>query len=234
MKPVNELLSDNLEVYDHMFDHDDFIVEFISQDSVFFTGHVFLYTLTESEIKSGIGEMLHYFLVDGIDIALKLSQEYDELIINRKGLDFFINKSLEIKKKIIEIDEFDMSVRHIFNYGHTFGHAIEAITNYSIPHGQAVTIGMDLANYISMKLNMLSKDNFKIMHEILKINKPKYSIDINNIDNYCSALSKDKKNKGNNLGCILSNSPGNVEKVFLKIDDNLKSMITNYFIHYGT
>ena len=66
-------------------------------------------------------------------------------------LPFFISNSLWIKKKIIEIDEFDTSIRHIFNYGHTFGHAIEAITNYSIPHGQAISIGMDLANYISQE-----------------------------------------------------------------------------------
>ena len=61
---------------------------------------------------------------------------------------------------MIEIDEFDISERHIFNYGHTFGHAIESITNYEIVHGQAVTIGMDIANFISWKLNDMTRVSF--------------------------------------------------------------------------
>ena len=193
----------------------------------------FLNTLSDSEIKSGLGEMLHYFLTDGIDLASSLSNNYNDLIVNRTNLIPFIKSSLKIKKRIIEIDEFDLSIRHIFNYGHTFGHAIEAISNYSIPHGQAITIGMDLANYISLKLNMLSKEDFNNMHSILIKNKPSYYINLDNIDLYCSALSKDKKNKGNNLGCILSNGPGNVKKVFLKIDFKLKKLILNYFKTYG-
>ena len=200
--------------------------------SEIFIYNSFLNTLSDSEIKSGIGEMLHYFFTDGIDIALKLSNQYDKLISNRENLLFFIKSSLKIKKKIIEIDEFDLSIRHIFNYGHTFGHAIEAISNYSVPHGQAITIGMDLANYISLNLKMLSLENFNIMHNILIKNKPSYSINSDNIELYCSALSKDKKNKGNKLGCILSNGPGNVQKVFLNIDKNLKDLIINYFKVY--
>ena len=200
--------------------------------SEIFIYNSFLGTLSDSEIKSGIGEMLHYFFTDGIDIALKLSNQYDKLISNRENLLFFIKNSLKIKKQIIEIDEFDLSIRHIFNYGHTFGHAIEAISNYSIPHGQAITIGMDMANFISLNLKMLSIEKFNIMHNILNKNKPFYSINSNNIELYCSALAKDKKNKGNELGCILSNGPGNVEKVFLKIDDKLKRLIINYFKTY--
>ena len=61
----------------------------------------------------------------------------------------FIHRSLEIKKIYIEADEFDNGPRNIFNYGHSLGHAIEAATNFSIPHGIAVTIGIDMAKNIS-------------------------------------------------------------------------------------
>ena len=135
---------------------------------------------------------------------------------------------MQIKKRTIELDEFDTSIRHIFNYGHTFGHAIEAITNYSIPHGQAISIGMDLANYISLKMGILSKIDFEIMHDILIKNIPTFYFTEENIEEYCFALSKDKKNKGNKLGCILCNGPGKVEKIFIDIDDKLKNIIINY------
>jgi len=193
----------------------------------------FLDSLSDSEIKSGIGEMLHYFLTEGIELAQSISDNYENLLRNRSGLSYYVNNSLRIKKEIIEVDEFDKSIRHIFNYGHTFGHAIEAITNYSIPHGQAITIGMDLANYISLHLDMLTIDKFNKMHNILQKNIPAFKIDASNIELYCSALSRDKKNKGNLLGCILTRGAGKVEKVFLEIDDILRELIIQYFIKYA-
>lgn len=192
----------------------------------------FLYTLEDSEIKSGIGEMLHYFFTDGIDQALSISKNYQNLFLDRSSLLPYIYQSLLIKKNTIELDEFDLNIRHKFNYGHTFGHAIEAICDYTIPHGQAVTIGMDIANYISLKLNLLSIVDFDIMHNILLKNKPTFSINIDNIDNFLFALSRDKKNIENKLGCILTKGPGKVEKYFLDMDLNFKKIILEYFQLY--
>ena len=188
----------------------------------------FLDTLTKSEIRSGIGEMLHYFFTDNINLAKKITDEIDDLINNRKKLSYFIIKSLAIKKNIIEIDEFDNSIRHIFNFGHTFGHAIEAITNYSIPHGQAITLGMDLANFISLKKNKIDKKQFNMMHEKKKKNIPSFKFTSLNINNYTDALAKDKKNKDNKIGCILTKKPGKVEKIFIENDIWLKQCIIEY------
>ena len=121
-----------------------------------------------------------------------------------------------------------MSIRHIFNYGHTFGHAIETLTEYAIPHGQAVTIGMDIANYLSFKLKFIDESQFKLLHECFLNNFPKYSFDALNLDLYFDILSKDKKNIGTKLGCILFNGT-NVEKVFIDFDHNLKSILNEYF-----
>jgi 3-dehydroquinate synthase len=192
----------------------------------------FLTTLTESEIRSGIGEMLHYFFTDGISLAQEISDQYNELLIDRSKLPYFISNSLRIKKKTIEIDEFDTAIRHIFNYGHTFGHAIEAITHYGIPHGQAISIGMDLANFISLEIGILSNKDFELMHKILVKNIPSFKLTNENIESYCLALSRDKKNKGNKLGSILSKGPGKVEKIYIDIDDNLKNIMLKYFKMY--
>ena len=188
----------------------------------------FLNTLTESEIRSGIGEMLHYYLTDGVELGEQITSQIDNLLKDRTGLEFFIKHSLRIKKKVIEIDEFDLSIRHIFNYGHTFGHAIEAITQYSIPHGQAITIGMDLANFISLEMQLLNLDQFNQLHNILLKNILRFEFNDNNILDYLKALSKDKKNKNNKIGCILSSAPGKVEKYFIDNDDWLKQTILKY------
>ncbi|MDP3683254.1 MAG: 3-dehydroquinate synthase [Ignavibacteria bacterium] len=188
----------------------------------------FLTTLSDSEIRSGIGEMLHYFFTKGIDSAQEIADNFDKLLVDRSLLKPFISESLKIKKEIIEKDEFDTSIRHIFNYGHTFGHAIEAITDYEIPHGQAISIGMDLANYISLNKGMITNAQFDEMHSILKMNIPPFKLTKDNIEQYLQALSKDKKNKGALLGCILTFGAGKVEKVFLNMDESLKSIMISY------
>ena len=75
-----------------------------------------------------------------------------------------IARSLEIKKSYIEIDEYDKKERQVFNYGHSFGHAIESLTNYGIPHGIAVSFGMDMSNFVSMKKGYITSE-FEIIHE---------------------------------------------------------------------
>ena len=177
--------------------------------------------------------MLHYFFTVGNDLAIKLTDEIPAILKDRKKLDFFIKNSLIIKKNIIEIDEFDQSIRHIFNYGHTFGHALEALTNYAIPHGQAITIGMDLANYISFQKKFIDEMQFDALHEILIKNIPKFKFDNFSIDNYLNALSKDKKNKDNKIGCILYRSIGKVEKVFVENDIWFRNTLINYFKKYN-
>jgi 3-dehydroquinate synthase len=195
--------------------------------------HIYLYkgflnTLTESEIRSGIGEMLHYYFTEGIELAEQITSQIEVLLRDRDQLEYFIINSLRIKKKIIEIDEFDESIRHIFNYGHTFGHAIEAINNYIIPHGQAITLGMDLANFISLKKELISPLEFDQLHNILSKNIPFFQFNNDNIIPYLNALSKDKKNKENKIGCILTKGPGIVEKIFIDNDDWLKQTILLY------
>ena len=192
----------------------------------------FLVTLSESEIRSGIGEMLHYFFTDGIELAQEVSDKFEILLKDREALPYFISNSLRIKKSVIELDEFDTELRHIFNFGHTFGHAIEAITNYAIPHGQAISIGMDLANFIALSKGLISHSEFDTMHSILIKNIPPFKFTHEIMADYLKALSKDKKNKGNQLGCILLSGIGKASKVYIEMDEKLSLLILDYTEKY--
>ena len=75
-----------------------------------------------------------------------------------------IINSLKIKKKFIEIDEFDKK-RLVLNYGHTFGHAIEKLTLDAV-HGISVAFGMDIANYISLKNKLLKTAEYNEMKKL--------------------------------------------------------------------
>jgi len=138
-----------------------------------------------------------------------------------------------MKKKLIEIDEFDLGPRNVMNYGHSFGHAIETATNYAIPHGIAVTIGMDIANYVASKLGISSKKHFERMHSVLDKNCKSYrqvSIDINAL---MQALAKDKKNSSTQLRLILPDSDGNITIGLYDNNERFLNIIKEYFSIYG-
>jgi 3-dehydroquinate synthase len=154
----------------------------------------FLSTLTEKDIRSGIGEIIKLYLIDG-----KLVDS--ETI--RNDLSLHLYNTLKIKKTFIEEDEFDKGIRNLLNYGHCFGHAIESATNFGIPHGIAISMGMDIANKLSMKKDLLTEEIYKDMHNILFSNYKDYiSIPVN-VELLLTALGKDKKNTGNKLNVIL-------------------------------
>ena len=189
----------------------------------------FLDTLSEEDIKSGIGEILHFYFYSNSKYAELMMKEYDHLIQYPQDLVKYIVESLKIKKSVIEIDEFDKDERNLFNYGHTFGHAIETATNYGIKHGQAVTVGMDIANYISNHNGLMDSTDYKKSKELLEINFPKYNwLNFDN-DLFLKSLAKDKKNEGKELGCILSERPGKLVKTFLQIDEDFKVLMRSYF-----
>jgi 3-dehydroquinate synthase len=190
----------------------------------------FLRTLTNSEIRSGVGEILKVCAIDGIESFGALTVELQELYCNQETLLDYIRKSLEIKKKYIELDEFDRGPRNIFNYGHSFGHAIEFAANYSIPHGVAVTIGMDLANFISGKLGYTSIDHFRRMHPALVENAGHFWGLPFPIDSFFEALLRDKKNTQTELGLVLpTGSDAKIERVNVQMSPTFKSLCVDYY-----
>jgi len=189
----------------------------------------FLCSLPKDALRSGVGEMLHFYFIAGSKFADKVSANYDQLISDPMVLKEYIVASLKIKKAVIERDEFDKNIRNLFNYGHTFGHALETVSNYKISHGQAVTIGMDIANYLSLNLGYLSKLDFEKMHNILTKNIPQYDLGKIDLEKYLAALARDKKNKGHNLGCILSDGPGAMKMAQLPFNAKLRALLLAYF-----
>ena len=156
----------------------------------------FLRTLELSELKSGVGEMLKVHAIAGPRDFQSITSDYDALFSNSEMMMKRIRRSLEIKKEYIEKDEFDKGPRLIFNYGHSFGHAIESATNFAIPHGIAVSIGCDMANYCAFRLKISTEKIWKSMSSTLKANYHNYKTVKIPFDSFFSALGKDKKNIG--------------------------------------
>ena len=178
----------------------------------------FLDTLTKIDIKSGLGEMLHFFLVSS-------KADYEFFIKNQHDFKKLTTRCLDIKRSYIEIDEFDKNERLILNYGHTFGHAIEAVTNNEIAHGIAVSVGMDVANFISYKKGYITYELFKRIQKTLS--SIYYDVKLPNIEQLIIALKKDKKNISNKLNCVLTKGPGNMFLEEVEYSE-IESYLTEY------
>jgi 3-dehydroquinate synthase len=193
----------------------------------------FLKTLEDKDIFSGIGEMIKVHAINSPDSFNLISESYDQLMINPTLMENFIYQSLLMKKKLIEIDEFDVGPRNVMNYGHSFGHAIETATNYAIPHGIAVTIGMDLANYLASKLGISSNEHFERMHSVLDKNCKSYRKVIIDVNSLIFALAKDKKNSLTQLRLILPDLDGNITIGLYDNNERLLTIIKEYFLIFG-
>ena len=191
----------------------------------------FLNTLPFKELQSGLGEMAHYFVVAGEEDFDRYKREYEQALVDKNVLKGVIARSLEIKKSYIEIDEYDKNERQVFNYGHSFGHAIESLTSYGIPHGIAISVGMDMSNFVSMKKGYITSELRHNSRELFEKIWDGYADQVKrlDIDTYLVALSKDKKNKGPLLGLILNKGYGKVFKDFTKNDAIFRSWIEEYF-----
>lgn len=171
---------------------------------------LFFETLSDSDFKSGLGEVVKFNVMYGIGGIKCLEKDIDALL--KKDFETiirYVESSLEFKKKFVEEDEFDKGERIKLNFGHTFGHAIESATEYKIPHGTAVAMGTVVANHISLCRNRLSENIFNRINDlIVRIVDPGYAGEEYNCDGILLAIRKDKKQIDDGIRAVLMYEDG--------------------------
>ncbi len=193
-----------------------------------------LSTLSDTDMRSGIGEMIKVHIIAGWPQTRALAADYPRLAGDRALLLRSLRRSLEIKQTLVELDEFDRDQRLIMNYGHTFGHAIESATDYAIPHGIAVTIGMDMANYVSWQLDLIETPVYEELRGLLAANAAGFERVPIPEERFFAALSKDKKNVVGEVSLILLRGPGEVFRTRRPLDDQFRQWCRAYWSRLGT
>lgn len=177
-------------------------------------------TLEERDVRSGVGEILKVHAIDGPNAFREIAADYNAMFSDEVLMLRYVRQALEIKKAYIEADEFDQGPRNIFNYGHTFGHAIETATKFEIPHGIAVTIGMDMANRVSSVIGDGTDEHHANLHGTLAANYRGFENHPIPFEPFLTAILKDKKNSGSGtVTMILPNAAGVLEKVTKAADE---------------
>lgn len=165
----------------------------------------FFKTLSTRDFLSGLGEVVKFNVMAGEDGIDRIESSIKDLIDRKSDIvKDFCHTSLEFKKQFIEEDEFDKGKRILLNFAHTFGHAFETSSNYGIPHGSAVAMGMIVANRISVSRKILDESFAKRIENVCKkILTLKIESEWLNTDTIISAIKKDKKQVDEHLRAVL-------------------------------
>lgn len=127
-----------------------------------------LKSLPKKEFANGVVEMIKHGLIADCKLFECLENSSKQLLgLDSALLEKAVFESCRIKKEIVEQDEKENGKRHLLNFGHTIGHALERLSHYSLPHGEAVAIGLLVESYLSLKQKALDQNSFDRIKKIL-------------------------------------------------------------------
>jgi len=167
-------------------------------------------TLPARQLLNGFAEIIKHGLIK--------DKQYFDLVTSKKPTDFsqeelieIIARSNVIKAEFVESDEKESGMRKIVNYGHTIGHAIEALSlesKKSLLHGEAISIGMVAENKIAVEIGLLSEKNAELVKKTLENTGLPVEIPDFPIDEIIEKMKSDKKNTGGTINFTLLKSIG--------------------------
>lgn len=188
----------------------------------------FLSTLEERDIQSGYGEILKLAITGSLQNMEFLFDSVEKYGLRGKSILPLVRQSLEIKKVVIEADEYEADIRRILNYGHTFGHALEALTNHAIPHGLAVAWGIDLINYIVSEDNSDLKPLFEDTHRFIKTHLNFHLENFPNAVDLVDMIRRDKKMSNGIINLAIPVVPGQIIIRGRELDESLVKLVDQY------
>ncbi len=159
-------------------------------------------TLSEEIFADGCAEIIKYALIGDYDLFCHLTE---------KGKDFdreyVISRCVQIKSDIVAADEFDGGKRQLLNYGHTIGHAIEALSNFRITHGSAVATGMAIVARSCSAQSLCSNDCLCDTLALIKAFGLPTQTDFSSSE-ITDVTLNDKKRKGGTITLVLPEKTG--------------------------
>lgn len=167
----------------------------------------FLDTLPQREFCCGMSEVIKMAYIYNASLLNVLTKADN---ISEK-MEYIISKSIEIKKEVIENDEFENHKRLSLNFGHTLGHAIETLYGHlEYLHGEAVAIGMVFEAKLSLDEGKLSKSKYnKLLAALKKHSLPTFiNLNDDSIARIAEIIKTDKKNSSDQIHFILPTEQG--------------------------
>ncbi|RAZ56475.1 3-dehydroquinate synthase [Campylobacter hyointestinalis] len=166
----------------------------------------FLKSLPSREFSAGVAEAIKMAVMFDKDLFYFMQNSDlndDEILKN------VIAKCVSLKAAVVAKDEKEGGIRAVLNYGHTFAHVIEMQTNYTgFLHGEAVAIGINMANHLALKLGLISKDELEMVKNLLCKFRLPVTYEIKDEFEFYNAFFLDKKSQNSKIKFILPKGIG--------------------------
>ena len=188
--------------------HGKNLIGTVYQPDAVFSDMDFLETLPDDEFKSGLAEIIKQGIIQDKELFDFLEKNSKEILERKKDvLQHIIKRSIELKKQVFELDSHEAGLRQILNFGHTFGHALEAYNQYRMKHGFAVAAGMIVEARISVMTKNLKENEEERIRGLIKAFgfPPSCSAGTSKI---MELMKSDKKSKGNRPRFVLIDKIG--------------------------
>ena len=186
----------------------------------------FLKTLPSREFAAGVAEI--------VKMAVMFDKNYFEFLTtadltDEEVLKETIRRSVELKAWVVNQDEKEAGIRAVLNYGHTFGHVVENETGYTTYlHGEAVAIGMVMANALAVELGLLSEAEAERIKALLEKSSLPVTYEIRDVDDFYEHFFLDKKSANNRIKFILPQGIGG-HKIVSDIDETVVKNVLRKF-----
>ena len=173
-----------------------------------------LETLSDRDFAAGLAEVLKSgFIVDGVIVELLKGKSVQEVRSDRALTLELISRTVGVKAKVVSGDFKESFDREILNYGHTFGHAVEIHSQYSLRHGECVSIGMAFIAHLSFESGLISQELLERHLSVLRGVQLPVQYTQGEWPELFSAMKLDKKSRGNNLRFVVITEIGKTQRL---------------------
>ena len=187
-------------------------------------------TLPKRELRAGLAEVIKYGIIEDSKLFQRIERKMSKLLnLDTTEMAYIVARSCQIKAKIVEQDETENGLRAILNYGHTIGHALEAISSYGkFLHGEAISIGQVAASKISRDLLGLSQSEVDRIEALFTAAglPTKIHLSKNEMKKLLAAMKLDKKVTDGKVNFVLANTIGKVSFGIESPEANIKASLT--------
>jgi 3-dehydroquinate synthetase len=173
-----------------------------------------LQTLPDVEVRCGLAEIVKAGLIKGGEMWTEMRDWRLEIGSHLQSLISNLSNAIHLKREVVEEDPYEKGRRALLNLGHTFGHGIEAWSQFEIKHGEAVALGMVCALRASQRLGLcdgaLVEDVLDVLQRVgLPIDLSAFpQLPAFDVDAVWRMMQSDKKKAGGALRFILIKKPG--------------------------
>ena len=185
-----------------------------------------LATLPQRYIHDGMGEVIKYGCIKDASLfaTLKEAGNFERLA---EKMTEVITRCVDIKRGVVEEDQFDTGERMLLNFGHTLGHAIEKLMNFQLYHGECVVLGMIAALNISVTRGHITQAEYDDAIQMFKDYAFPTNVTGISIDDVIRVSKSDKKMEANQIKFILLKQIGNAYIDRTVTDDEMKRSLTD-------